>query len=167
MRLFTQVWREPEPEGIQQTTYQNHKSRLNLTPEQRLMLDSVPMVPLPRWFFVAIKRQIEELCDPETARQVYYRAGWEGATKWVQVQMDQAGLSGRAVLEQYMNSASLRGWGRLKITEYDEDAARVAQVNAERPDLEVLLGDLFERHGGHRLPRHGHLGTANAPLASR
>jgi membrane dipeptidase len=125
MRLFTQVWREPEPEGIPQTTYQNLKSRLNLTPEQRLMLDSVPMVLLPRWFFVAIKRQIEELCDPETARQVYYRAGWEGATKWVHVQMDQAGLSGRAVLEQYMNSASLRGWGRLKITEYDEDAARV------------------------------------------
>ncbi|MEJ2168191.1 MAG: 4-vinyl reductase [Desulfobacterales bacterium] len=39
--------------------------------------------------------------------------------------MDQAGLSGKDVLEQYMNSASLRGWGKLKITEYDEDAARV------------------------------------------
>jgi len=125
MRLFTQVWKEPEPRGISQTAYQNLKSHLNLTPEQRLMLDSVPMVLMPRWFFVAIKRQVEELCDPETARQVYYRAGWEGATKWVQVQMDQAGLSGRAVLEQYMNSASLRGWGRLKITEYDEAAARV------------------------------------------
>lgn len=125
MRLFNQVWRAVEPEEISQTAYQNLKSRLNLTQEQRLMLDSVPMVLLPRWFFVAIKRQVEELCDPETARQVYYRAGWEGATKWVQVQMEQAGLSGRAVLEQYMNSASLRGWGRLKITEYDEAAARV------------------------------------------
>jgi predicted hydrocarbon binding protein len=111
---------------------------LNLTPEQRLMLDSVPMVLMPRWFFVAIKRQVEELCAPETARQVYYRAGWEGATKWVQAQMDQAGLSGRDVLEQYMNSASLRGWGKLKVTEYDEDAARVVVTLANSAVAEEI-----------------------------
>ncbi len=125
IRLFSEVWQEPAAEDALQATYQALKAKLNLTHEHRLMLESVPMVLMPRWFFVAIKRQIEQLCDPEIARQVLYRAGFEGATKWAQEQMTRYGLSGRAVMEQYMASAGQRGWGDLKITEYDESAVRV------------------------------------------
>lgn len=125
IRLFSEVWQEPAAEDTLQANYLALAAKLKLTPEHRLMLENVPMVLMPRWFFVAIKQQLEQLCDAQTARQVLYRAGWEGATKWVNEQMTRKGLEGRAVMEQYMASASLRGWGNLKITAYDETVARV------------------------------------------
>lgn len=125
IRLFSKVWQEPAAEDALQANYQSLAAKLNLTPEHRLMLESVPMVLMPRWFFVAIKQQLEKLCDVETARKVFYQAGWEGATKWANEQMTRNGLDGRAVMEQYMTSASLRGWGDLKITDYNESTTRV------------------------------------------
>lgn len=126
--LFSDVWQEPSAGDALSAAYQALKAKLNLTPEHRLMLESVPMVLMPRWFFVAIKQQIEQLCDAQTARQVLYRAGWEGATKWANEQMTRNGLDGRAVMEQYMDSAGLRGWGDLRITAYDETEARVKVI---------------------------------------
>ena len=125
IRLFSEVWQEPAAEDALPATYQALKDKLNLSPEHRLMLESIPMVLLPRWFFVAIKEQLERFCDVETARKVFYQAGWEGATKWANEQMTRNGLDGRAVMEQYMASAGLRGWGDLKITAYNETTARV------------------------------------------
>ena len=101
-------------------SFNDLKTRLDLNPDHQLMLDTVPMILMPRWFFVAIKNEMERLCGPERTQEVYYLAGWEGARKWVEVQMEQAGLTGRDVLEQYMNSASLRGWGELTVMEFDE-----------------------------------------------
>ena len=71
MRLFSQVWKNPSSSSLKDSagSYHHLISRLKLTPEQRLMLDSIPMVLFPRWFFVSIKQQIEEKCDLETARQ--------------------------------------------------------------------------------------------------
>ena len=124
MRLFGKVWGDSRPAGPDRETFDELKGSLDLTDEQRLMLDTVPMVLMPRWFFVAIKKQVQKLCGPDAARRVLYEAGWEGAQKWARVQME-SGLNGRAVMEQYMNSAGLRGWGNLKVSEYDEEAARV------------------------------------------
>lgn len=125
IRLFSEAWQEPAAEDALPATYQALKAKLNLTPEHRLMLESIPMVLMPRWFFVAIKERFERVCDAETARKVFYQAGWEGATKWANEQMTRNGLDGRAVMEQYMESAGLRGWGELKITAYNEATARV------------------------------------------
>ncbi len=125
IRLFSEVWQEPSAEDSLQANYKALTAKLNLTPEHRLMLESVPMVLMPRWFFVAIKQQIEQLCDAQTAKQVLYQAGWEGATKWANEQMTRNGLDGHSVMEQYMASAGLRGWGDLQITEYDETTAHV------------------------------------------
>jgi predicted hydrocarbon binding protein len=100
------------------------KSSLALTDDHRLMLHTVPMVLMPRWFFVAIKKQVEMLGGEEVARHVYYRAGYEGATLWAQTQIKEAGLSGRAVMEQYLGSAGLRGWGRFTILSFDIDAGK-------------------------------------------
>ena len=125
MRLFGRVWKEPRPSDAFKESFEELRSSLDLTPEQSLMLDTVPMVLMPRWFFVSIKQAVEKMCGPDTARKVYYQAGWEGAQKWARVQMEQGGLDGRAVMEQYMNSAGLRGWGRLSVKEYDENTGRV------------------------------------------
>jgi len=100
------------------------RGRLILTGDYRLMLDTVHMLLMPRWFFVAIKKQVEALAGPEIARKVYYEAGYEGATLWAQTQIKEAGLSGRAVMEQYLRSASLRGWGRFEIIGFEIDQGK-------------------------------------------
>jgi predicted hydrocarbon binding protein len=102
-------------------TFEELRGRLSLTRENRLILDTVHMLLMPRWFFVAIKKQVEALAGPDIARKVYYEAGYEGATLWAQRQMKEAGLTGRAVMEQYLRSGSLRGWGHLEIVNFEID----------------------------------------------
>lgn len=103
--------------------FEELKGQLILNDQDRLMLGSVPMLLMPRWFFVAIKKQVETLAGREVSRKVYYEAGYEGATKWAKTQMKELGLTGRAVMEQYLGSASVRGWGRVEILEFDAERA--------------------------------------------
>lgn len=140
IRLFSQVWQDPTSATVKDSPagYHHLISRLKLTSEQRLMLDTIPMVLFPRWFFVSIKQQIEKQCNLDTARKIYYEAGWEGAVKWTKNHIETAGLSGRALLEQYMNSAGLRGWGKLTITEYDEQTSRVVVTLANSAVAEEM-----------------------------
>ena len=100
------------------------KSRLVFTDDYCLKLDTVPMVLMPRWFFVAIKKQVEKLGGEQISRKVFYEAGYEGATLWAQTQIREAGLSGKAIMEQYLGSASLRGWGRFSILSFEMDAGK-------------------------------------------
>jgi len=105
-------------------SFEELKGNLSLAGDHRLMLGTVPVILMPRWFFVDIMNRVRELAGPEIAREVYYRAGWEGAVKWARVQIQEAGLSGRAVMEQYLNSAGNRGWGRFEIKELDQETGR-------------------------------------------
>ena len=99
------------------------KRRLEMTNDHRLMLESVPMVLMPRWFFGAIMRCLEETAGKETAQKVYYDAAFEGAYKWGQAQVEK-GLKGREIMEQYLGSLSIRGWGGFEIIEMDIDQGR-------------------------------------------
>ncbi len=58
------------------------RANLRRDEHHRLMLGSVPMLVMPRWFFTDIMTRVEELAGPEVARQVYYDAGFMGAVKW-------------------------------------------------------------------------------------
>ncbi|MEJ2164077.1 MAG: DUF5943 domain-containing protein [Desulfobacterales bacterium] len=97
--------------------------RLELTAENRLVLDEVPMVLMPLWFFAGIMKRVETAAGPEAAAGIYYDAGYEGAYKWSRVQIEN-GLQGSAVLEQYLNSMTNRGWGRFEIASLDEKNGR-------------------------------------------
>lgn len=99
------------------------KKSLILTDDHRLMLEAVPMVLMPRWFFGAIMRCLEEAAGKEIAQKVYYDAAFEGAYKWGQAQAAK-GLKGREIMEQYLGSLSLRGWGGFEIIEMDLDEGR-------------------------------------------
>jgi predicted hydrocarbon binding protein len=134
-------------------SFEELKGNLDLTQDHRLMLSTVPMVLMPRWFFTDIMNRVRELAGPEIAREVYYRAGWDGAVKWARVQMEEAGLSGRAVMEQYLGSAGDRGWGRFEIMELDQETGQglfhlhgsaVARENgpSETPVCDHLPGSL-------------------------
>jgi predicted hydrocarbon binding protein len=97
--------------------------QLEWTEDDRLMLGPVPMVLLPRWFFVGIMRRVVRDAGSDVAARVYADAGFEGAYNWARVQLA-AGLSGRAVMEQYLGSMTCRGWGRFEIETFDPETGR-------------------------------------------
>lgn len=103
--------------------FQSLKSRLQLTADHRLMLDEVPMILTPRWFFVGIMKRIRSECGPDIASKVYYEAGYEGAFLWGRKQLEK-GLSGRSIMEQYLGSMTTRGWGRFEIVTFNETDGR-------------------------------------------
>ncbi|MBW2441205.1 MAG: 4-vinyl reductase [Deltaproteobacteria bacterium] len=104
-------------------TFSELINRLNLTAENRLELDEVPMVLMPLWFFVGIMKRIGAEVGSGRAAEIYYDAGYEGAYKWSKVQIEN-GLKGPAVLEQYLNSMTNRGWGRFEILSLEEKDGR-------------------------------------------
>lgn len=99
------------------------KDRLELTDDHRLMLDSVHMVLMPRWFFGAIMRCVQEAAGEAVARKVYYDAAYEGAYKWGQAQAEK-GLTGQEIMEQYLGSLSIRGWGGFEMLSMDLEKGR-------------------------------------------
>lgn len=106
-------------------TFQQIKDQLVLTEDNRLMLNQVPMIMTPLWFFAGIMKKLAEKAGEDIAAEVYYEAGYQGAYDWAAVQM-QNGLSGRAVMEQYLNSMTNRGWGRFEIAAFDRDVGEGA-----------------------------------------
>lgn len=104
-------------------TFQELKDKLELTLDSRLMLGSVEMILMPRWFFVGIMKRVVREVGREAAARIYYGAGYEGAYNWSQVQIER-GLSGREVMEQYLGSMTHRGWGRFEIVDLDLGTGR-------------------------------------------
>jgi len=98
-------------------------NRLELTEDKRLVLDTVPMVLMPRWFFAGIMKRVTAEAGPDIAARIYYQAGYEGAYNWSTVQIEK-GLKGSAVLEQYLSSMTHRGWGRFEIISFEETSAQ-------------------------------------------
>jgi len=98
--------------------FKNLRNRLTMTGDNQLMLDSIPMVLMPRWFFVSIIREAEKFAGRAAAEKIYYAAGYDGAFKWAQTHIKKMNLSGKEVMEQYLGSAGLRGWGRFEILKF-------------------------------------------------
>jgi predicted hydrocarbon binding protein len=104
--------------------FEDLRQRLTMSEDGSLTLDDIPMILMPRWFFAAILRQVEEIAGREAAERIFYAAGCEGADKWVRAHMEKMGLSGKAVMAQYLGSAGRRGWGRFEILEFAENEGR-------------------------------------------
>jgi predicted hydrocarbon binding protein len=104
-------------------TFQQIKDQLVLTGDNRLMLNRVPMILTPLWFFAGIMKQVVEKAGEDTASDIFYKAGYDGAYNWAGVQIEN-GLSGREVIAQYLNSMTCRGWGRFEITGFDTETGK-------------------------------------------
>lgn len=59
-------------------TFKELINRLELTENKRLVLDEVPMVLMPRWFFVGIMKRVVAEAGSQIAAKIYYEAGHEG-----------------------------------------------------------------------------------------
>lgn len=81
--------------------------------------DALPMLYVPRHFFVNNHMAIEEEIGPERYAEILYKAGYKSAWHWCEKEAALHGLSGAAVFEHYMKRLSQRGWGLFKIEEID------------------------------------------------
>jgi predicted hydrocarbon binding protein len=101
------------------SAFEDLKSRLELTSDNRLMLEGVDMVLMPMWFFSGVMQKVIEEVGIEAASGIYYKTGYDGAYAWGKVQAER-GLDGRRIMEQYLGSMSTRGWGRFEIIDFKE-----------------------------------------------
>lgn len=94
--------------------------------------DALPMLYVPRHFFINNHRGIEEEIGPERYAEILYKAGYKSAWHWCEKEAALHDLSGAAVFEHYMKRISQRGWGRFFIEALDLEAgtARIRLENS-------------------------------------
>ena len=92
--------------------------------------DALPMLYVPRHFFVNNHMAIEKELGPERYAEILYQAGYKSAWHWCEKEAECHGLSGDAVFEHYMKRLSQRGWGLFSIENLDI-AAGTAKVRLD------------------------------------
>ncbi len=92
--------------------------------------DALPMLYVPRHFFVNNHMAIEEELGPERYAEILYKAGYKSAWHWCEKEAECHGLNGDAVFEHYMKRLSQRGWGLFTIENLDI-AAGTARVRLD------------------------------------
>lgn len=126
-------------------TFEELKSKLELSAEGRLTLNGLPMILLPRHFFRYIIRDVQKSIGPEALDQMCRKVGYDGAVTFCEAFQKSHNCSSKEALLGYLNEMSLRGWGQFKIKRVDE-------INGE---AEVLLANSA-------LPAEGDLPAGNA-----
>ncbi|ASA54601.1 DUF5943 domain-containing protein [Vibrio gazogenes] len=94
--------------------------------------DALPMLYVPRHFFVNNHMAIEEEMGAERYAQILYKAGYKSAYYWCEKEAEAHGIEGDDVFEHYMNRLSQRGWGIFTIEHLNiaEGSARVRLDNS-------------------------------------
>jgi hypothetical protein len=89
--------------------------------------DALPMLYVPRHFFVNNHVAVEEALGAEAYAEILYKAGYKSAWHWCEKEAAEHGLSGAAVFEHYLKRLSQRGWGIFTIEQLDieQGTARV------------------------------------------
>jgi len=101
--------------------------------------DALPMLYVPRHFFINNHVAIEQALGVETYAKILYDAGYKSAWYWCEKEAELHGLEGVAVFEHYMNRLSQRGWGKF-ITEVIDLAEGTARVRLEHSCFVYQLG---------------------------
>ncbi|MDW6004134.1 DUF5943 domain-containing protein [Vibrio mangrovi] len=94
--------------------------------------DALPMLYVPRHFFVNNHMAIEEEMGAERYAEILYKAGYKSAYYWCEKEAEAHGIEGDAVFEHYMKRLSQRGWGIFTIESLNiaEGTARVRLDNS-------------------------------------
>ncbi|WP_438764908.1 DUF5943 domain-containing protein [Kushneria sp. TE3] len=101
--------------------------------------DALPMLYVPRHFFVNNHMAIEEALGAEKYAEILYHAGYKSAWHWCEKEAELHGLEGVDVFEHYMKRLSQRGWG-LFITEEIDLEAGTARVRLEHSAFVYQMG---------------------------
>lgn len=101
--------------------------------------DALPMLYVPRHFFINNHVAVEEALGAESYAEILYHAGYKSAWHWCEKEAELHGLSGVAVFEHYMMRLSQRGWGRFITEEIDLEAG-TARVRLDHSAFVYQLG---------------------------
>ena len=86
--------------------------------------DGLPMIYLPRHFFINNHRAVEQALGRERYAEILFQAGHFSAYQWCAKTAPHRGLGGLDVFHLYLRRLSQRGWGQFAVLEVDEEAAR-------------------------------------------
>lgn len=81
--------------------------------------DGLPMIYVPRHFFVNNHLAVEAVLGKHVYAQSLYQAGHKSAYFWCQQAAKSQGLAGLAVYEYYLHRLSQRGWGQFAFMTVD------------------------------------------------
>jgi hypothetical protein len=81
--------------------------------------DGLPMLYVPRHFFVNNHTAIEEALGRGKYATLLYDAGYKSAYFWCASEAKTHGLSGLPVFEHYLKRLSQRGWGQFRFETAD------------------------------------------------
>lgn len=81
--------------------------------------DGLPMLYVPRHFFVNNHAAVEEALGRDVYAELLYNSGHKSAYQWCASESVAHGITGMAVFEHYLSRLSLRGWGRFTIQSAD------------------------------------------------
>lgn len=81
--------------------------------------DGLPMIYVPRHFFVNNHVEAEAAIGREAYERSLYKAGHRSAYYWCEQEARTHGLRGLAVYRHYLKRLSQRGWGQFSIDEVD------------------------------------------------
>jgi len=101
--------------------------------------DGMPMLYLPRHFFLNNHLAVERALGREPYARLLYEAGRESAFQWCEREAATHGLSGIAVFHHYMLRLSQRGWGRFTPLALEPEAGH-ADVKVEHSCFAEQLG---------------------------
>lgn len=101
--------------------------------------DALPMLYVPRHFFINNHMAIEEALGAEKYAEILYKAGYKSAWHWCEKEAEMHGLEGVEVFEHYMKRLSQRGWGLFITEEIDLDAG-TARVRLEHSAFVYQMG---------------------------
>ncbi|WP_280546833.1 DUF5943 domain-containing protein [Halomonas sp. 11-S5] len=101
--------------------------------------DALPMLYVPRHFFINNHLAVEEALGAETYAEILYHAGYKSAWHWCEKEAECHGISGVDVFEHYMKRFSQRGWGKF-VTEAIDLEAGTCRVRLEHSAFVYQLG---------------------------
>lgn len=103
--------------------------------------DALPMLYVPRHFFINNHMAIEEELGAEKYAEILYKAGYKSAYYWCEQEAKCHDISGVAVFEHYMKRLSQRGWGLFTIQSIDI-AAGTCQVRLDHSAFVYQYGQV-------------------------
>jgi predicted hydrocarbon binding protein len=95
-------------------------------------VDGLPMILVPRHFFVNNHLAIETVLGTEAYARLLFEAGYRSAYFWCEQEAATHGLAGAEVFHHYMKRLSQRGWGQFGVESLDAATgqARVSVANS-------------------------------------
>lgn len=110
--------------------------------------DGIPMIYLPRHFYVNHHEAFEAALGREAFDRIVYAAGHKSAWQWCEKESATHGLHGTDVFIHYMKRISQRGWGRFSVASLD----RGTGAATVRLDDSVYVGH-YGRQAGRKICR--------------